>query len=69
MKSIMFQLIWENSKTYLKIFSIKINSKNKISLLVPKGFANAYLTIKKNSLLYVSPLQPSFANGIRYDDL
>ena len=61
----------KNSKTYLKIFSIKINSKNKISLLVPKGFANAYLTLKKNTkiLYYMSQFyKPSFANGIRYDD-
>ena len=38
---------------------------------MPKGFANAYLTLKKNTkiLYYMSQFyKPSFAKGIRYDD-
>ena len=37
----------KNSKTYLKFYKKILNDKNNISILVPEGFANAYLTLKK----------------------
>lgn len=61
----------KNSKTYLKTFSKRISSKNCMSLLIPKGFANAYLTLKKNTkiLYYMSQFyKPSHSMSIRYDD-
>ena len=61
----------KNSKTYLKVFSKVITSKDNTSLLIPKGFANAYLTLKKNTkiLYYMSEFyKPSYSSGIRYDD-
>ncbi len=61
----------KKSKTYLKIFKIKLSEKNFQSILVPKGFANAYLTLKDNTkiLYYMSEFyKPSKAKGIRYND-
>ena len=42
-----------NSKTYKKWQSFTLSEKNKISLLLPKGCANAYLTLNDNSWDFV----------------
>ena len=41
----------KNSKTYLKHYSKIISEYNKYSILVPKGFAHGYITLKKNSIV------------------
>lgn len=61
----------KNSKTYLKSFSKTIDSKDCFSLLIPKGFANAYLTLKKDTkiIYYMSEFyKPSHSSGIKYND-
>ena len=37
----------EKSKTFMKWKSFRLSEKNRLGLLVPKGCANAYLTLKK----------------------
>ncbi len=41
----------KHSKTYLQYFSKIISEDNKYSILVPKGFAHGYITLKKNSVV------------------
>jgi dTDP-4-dehydrorhamnose 3,5-epimerase len=59
------------SKTYLKYFKKILSEKNCYSLHIPKGFANAYLTLKPNTkiLYYMSQYyKPINGYGIRYND-
>tara|TARA_B100000989_G_scaffold119333_1_gene87897 strand:- start:25279 stop:25803 length:525 start_codon:yes stop_codon:yes gene_type:complete len=61
----------KNSKTYLKFYRKILNDKNNISLLVPRGFANAYLTLKKNTKIFYymsSFYKPSKEKNIRWND-
>ncbi len=41
----------KKSKTYIKWQSFKLNEKNKTVLLLPKGCANAFLTLKENTIV------------------
>ena len=43
----------ENSKTYMQWQSFILSEKNRLGLLVPKGCANAYLTLKKKLGFYI----------------
>lgn len=59
------------SKTFLKWISVDIDSKDSISLIIPKGCANAWLTIKDNtSLIYYHSqfYKPKSELSIRYND-
>lgn len=61
----------KKSSTYLKCLSFNINMRNRISLYVPKGCANAYLTLEKNTwiLYYHSEFYtPGHEAAIRFDD-
>jgi len=61
----------ENSKTYRKWQSFRLSEKNRIGLLVPKGCANAYLTLKKKTwILYFHSefYKPGYEKSIKYDD-
>jgi dTDP-4-dehydrorhamnose 3,5-epimerase len=61
----------KKSKTYLQFFKKKLNERSHQSLYVPRGFANAYLTLKPNTkiLYYMSQYyNPKYASGIKYDD-
>ena len=61
----------KKSKTYQKVLRIKLSEKNHRSIIIPKGFANAYLTLKNNTkiIYYMSQFyKPSSDNGIRYND-
>jgi dTDP-4-dehydrorhamnose 3,5-epimerase len=61
----------KKSKTYLKLYKIILSEKNGKSIHVPKGFANAYLTLKDKTkiLYYMSEFyKPSKARSIRYND-
>jgi len=42
----------EESKNYLKYTSIRMNEKNKISVLIPPKFLNSWLCISKDCLYY-----------------
>lgn len=59
------------SKTYKKWTSVKLTEKNKFSLHVPKGCANAFLTLKNNSIIhyYISQRYfPKKEKGIKFND-
>jgi len=61
----------KKSKTYLQNQQIKIGRKKIQSLFIPKGCANAFLTIKDNTIVHYyvdADYYPKFARGIRYDD-
>lgn len=61
----------KKSKTYTKWISFNLSSQNKLSLLVPKGCANAWLSLKDNtSLLYMHSqfYNPNNEKRIRYND-
>lgn len=61
----------KRSKTYLKCISMKFSSKNRSMILIPKGCANGYLTLKDNTeLLYFCSEyhSPKYADGLKYND-
>ena len=61
----------KKSKTYLKHVSFILSKKNYNSISVPKGCANAFLTLKKNTLVHyycTNYYNPNFESGIRFDD-
>ena len=59
------------SATYLKWLSFELNENNRNSIHVPAGCANAFLTLKDNSLIHyyhAQSYQPGAERGIRYND-
>ena len=61
----------KKSKTYKKWASIKINSNKIQSLIIPKGCANAFLTLEDNtSVLYFHSeyYNPSSSKSLNYND-
>ena len=42
----------KKSKTFGKIFKIKLSEKNATSILIPHGFAHGFLGLKKENLVY-----------------
>ncbi len=61
----------KKSKTYKKWLSFYINDKNKYSIHVPKGCANAFLTLTNNTIVHYYCSQkyyPKKEKGIRYND-
>lgn len=61
----------KGSKTFNKWQSIKISSNNVHSLIIPKGCANAFLTLKDNTIVHYitnKKYNQSLERGIRYDD-
>ena len=61
----------KNSNTYLKWESYELTEENRLSLYVPIGCANAYLTLKGNTwiLYYHSEFYaPGTEAAIRYND-
>jgi dTDP-4-dehydrorhamnose 3,5-epimerase len=59
------------SDTYLKWESFELTEENRLSLYVPKGCANAYLTLKDNTWIFYyhsEAYAPVAEAGIRYDD-
>jgi len=61
----------KTSKTFSQWFSINLSSFNKKAIIVPAGCANAFLTLKDNTLVYYC--MSDFYNskkskGIKYDD-
>jgi dTDP-4-dehydrorhamnose 3,5-epimerase len=61
----------KRSKTFMQWQSFDLTETNRLALLVPKGCANAYLTLKKITwVLYFHSqfFKPGFEKSIKYDD-
>lgn len=61
----------KKSKTYKKWQSVKINSNTIQSLIIPKGCANAFFTLKDNTIVHYitnKKYNQKFERGIKYDD-
>ena len=61
----------KKSKTFMKWQSFKLSEQNRLGLLIPKGCANAYLTLKKKTwMLYFHSqfYKPGYEKSIKYDD-
>ena len=61
----------KDSPTFLKHTALEISSINKKSIYIPKGCANAWLTLEPNTIIHYymsNPYQPGFDCGIRYND-
>ena len=60
-----------NSKQYKKWQSFNLSEQNRLALLVPKGCANAYLTLKKKTwILYFHSqfYKSGYEKSIKYSD-
>ena len=61
----------KDESTYKKSFQIKLDSRDRKALIIPKGFAHGYLTLEdKTEVFYLvdEPFNPSFERGIRWND-
>ena len=61
----------KKSKTYLMIKKTFLSEKNKYSLLVPPGCANAFLTLESNTIIHYymnDYYKKDTDTGIRYND-
>lgn len=61
----------KKSKTFMQWKSFSLSEKNRFGLLVPKGCANAYLTLKKKTwILYFHSqfYNKGFEKNIKYND-
>tara|TARA_A100001011_G_C14185095_1_gene788663 strand:- start:66 stop:590 length:525 start_codon:yes stop_codon:yes gene_type:complete len=61
----------KTSKTYLKWLGFKLSEKNKLSIHIPKGCANAFLTLKDNTVVHYYCSQnynPKYEGGVNYLD-
>ena len=57
--------------TFMKSFQLELNEENQTALVIPKGFAHGYLTLKKNTRVFYlvdEPFSPKSENGLRWDD-
>ena len=61
----------KNSKTYKEFVSITLNDNDRYSLFIPGGCANAFLTLKDNTIIHYymgDYFNPETYSGIRYND-
>tara|TARA_B110000971_G_C19729684_1_gene372465 strand:+ start:102 stop:629 length:528 start_codon:yes stop_codon:yes gene_type:complete len=61
----------KKSKTYKKYISITLDDKNNNSIILPKGCANAFLTLSNDTIvLYYTDnyYNKNFEKGIRFND-
>ena len=61
----------KDESTYKQSFQIKLDSRDRKALIIPKGFAHGYLTLEdKTEVFYLvdEPFNPSFERGIRWND-
>ena len=59
------------SPTYLQWIAVELTEENRVSLYVPPGCANAYLTIDDNTWIFYYHSEfytPGAESGIRYND-
>ena len=60
-----------DSTTFLKSTAVIISSHKKESIFIPKGCANAWLTLEDNTIIHYymgSSYHPGFDKGIKYND-
>ena len=63
--------IRQNSKTFGKHFSIRLNDENCTSVFIPPGFAHGFLTLKKENIICYSLTEyrsPKDERSIKYND-
>ena len=61
----------KDSPTYKKWISAELTEKNRSMIHVPKGCANAFMTLDDNSIIHYycsDPYAPESEKGIRYND-
>ena len=61
----------KKSKTFMCWKSFKLNETNRLALLVPKGCANAYLTLQKQTMVlyfHSQYFKPGFEKRVKYND-
>ena len=61
----------ENSPTYCEWISVNLNPENGLSIHIPKGCANSFLTLKNDTLVHYYSSQkyePSYEKGVNYLD-
>ena len=61
----------KNSKTFNKWVYLKINSKNMQSIIIPEGCSNAFITLKKNTIVHYitnKKYNKKLERGVRYND-
>ena len=61
----------KNSRTFGKWISFVLDNKNKTAVHIPKGCANAFLTLSNNTLIHYycsNKYNPSKEKGIRFND-
>ena len=61
----------KKSPTYMNWQSFVITEKNRFSLHIPKGCANAFLTLVDNTIIHYycsNSYMPKFESGIMYND-
>lgn len=61
----------KKSKTFKKWIGRRLDEKNKKMLIIPRGCAHGFLTLKKNTLVtyYVTNFyNPKKEHGVRFDD-
>lgn len=74
MKGAIYDVILDlrkESDTYLKWESFELSEENRLSLYVPIGCANAYLTLRDNTWIFYLHSEfytPGSEGGIRYND-
>ena len=59
------------SKTYMKWISFELTENNRLSIHIPPGCANAFLTLEDNCLIHYycsNSYHPTSERGIRYND-
>lgn len=63
--------IRKNSPTFGQHFSIELSDRNKLQLLIPKGFAHGFSVLSNWAIVSYkcdSPYNPKADRGIRYND-
>ena len=61
----------KNSKTYMQWINFNLSDKNRFSIHIPPGCANAFLTLKDNCLIHYycsESYNPDAERGIRFND-
>jgi dTDP-4-dehydrorhamnose 3,5-epimerase len=61
----------QDSPTYLTSVTIELDARQRQSLYVPTGCANAFLTLENNTVVFYlmsSSYRPECSRGFRYDD-
>ncbi|MBI4248170.1 MAG: dTDP-4-dehydrorhamnose 3,5-epimerase family protein [Elusimicrobia bacterium] len=74
MKGSLYDIILDlrpHSRMYMKWTAVELSERNRLSLYLPPGCANAYLTLEKNTWIFYYHSEfykPSAEAGVRYND-